>query len=131
MFRNRNDEEAQVVDLTTSAIESDPALRDEVDPDPVVEEAVQRLRNEVSRMVAFDSWGRPLAWRHIVRIAVGPMIGDLRDSQTAARIGQALAEPPAAVEPQPVAVEQQEPVAAPSAAPAEDWLSVSGLGWPS
>jgi hypothetical protein len=59
------------------------ALRDETDPDPLVEEAVERLRAALVALDARDEWGRTLAWRQVARIAIGPLLTQLRDSQTA------------------------------------------------
>ena len=47
--------------------DSDPLLRNEVDPDPLIEEMVGRLREGLGTLVAIDEWGRPLAWRNVVR----------------------------------------------------------------
>lgn len=65
-------------------------LRDEVDSDPFIEEMVARLRDGLSSLHAVDEWGRPLAWRNVVRLAVGPMVSALRDSQTATEIAVSL-----------------------------------------
>jgi hypothetical protein len=60
---------------------SDPALaarlRDEADPDPVVEEAAQRLRDTLSRLDAADEWGRPVAWHLVARIALGAVLPEV------------------------------------------------------
>jgi hypothetical protein len=61
-------------------------LRDEVDPDPLVEEAVDRMRSALTSLEARDDWGRPLAWRHVARIALGPLVTRLRDIQTTAAL---------------------------------------------
>lgn len=60
----------------------EPALRDEPDLDPLVEEMVERLRANLSGLVALDEWGRPVAWRNVVRLAVGPTLARLRDAET-------------------------------------------------
>lgn len=65
-------------------------LRNEVDPDPFIEEMVASLRDKLSTLEAYDEWGRPLAWRNVVRLAVGPVAGQLRDTQTAADLAVAL-----------------------------------------
>ena len=64
-------------------------LRDQVDPDPLVEQATDRLRAALTSLDARDEWGRQLAWRQIARIAVGPLLTELRDAQTAARLTEA------------------------------------------
>lgn len=68
--------------VTTALPEVDPALREATDPDPLVEQMVERLRTSLSDMVALDEYGRPIAWRHVVRIALGPTLGRLRDAET-------------------------------------------------
>jgi hypothetical protein len=79
------------------------ALRDEVDIDPLVEEATTRLREALTRLDARDEWGRALAWRHVSRIVLGPVLTQLRDSETALRLLRAQAtEVP---EPEPVTPE--------------------------
>ena len=103
-------------------------LRDERDPDPMIEEMAARLRGGLSRLEAYDEWGRPLAWRNVVRLAVGPMVSQLRDTQTAAEIAttmlaagsEPVAEPLPALLAEPVALEEEQP-------------EVQGhlVGWPS
>jgi hypothetical protein len=119
MFRTRHAGDDAEIETLRPTVESDASLRDEPDPDPAVEEALQRLRSQVSEFVAYDEWGRPLAWRHVVRIVLGPLISDLRDSQTAARLGVALTE----TEPVPTP---------PTEAPASVVLPAEpiGIGWP-
>ena len=73
-------------------------LRDQVDPDPLVEQATDRLRAALTSLDARDEWGRQLAWRQIARIAIGPLLTELRDAQTAARLTEATGQ----VMPQPV-----------------------------
>lgn len=68
----------------------EPVLRDEWDPDPLVEQAVQRLRDSLGGLAAVDEWGRPMAWRHIVRSALGPVLGELRDAQSSLLITETL-----------------------------------------
>lgn len=80
---------------TTHLPEVDPALRDEPDPDPLVEAMVQRLRENLSALVALDEWGRPVPWRSVVRVALGPTLADLRDAQTAAALATAVIRLPA------------------------------------
>ena len=65
-------------------------LRDEWDPDPLVEQAVQRLRDSLGGMTATDEWGRPMAWRHVVRSALGPLLGELRDAQASMALTETL-----------------------------------------
>jgi hypothetical protein len=96
--------------------ESDPALRNEVDPDPLIEEMVGRLRDGLGTLVAIDEWGRPLAWRNVVRLALGPTASRLRDTEQALELAVSMipatepsAEPEAAAE--PVAELVAEPVA--------------------
>ena|SRR5947209_607302 len=83
------------------------AMRDEHDPDPLVEEATDRLRASLTALDARDEWGRQLAWRQVARIALGPVLTQLRDAQTAARLttatSEAVSEPAPA--PAPVAAE--------------------------
>ena len=81
MARHRHDK-SRVAPATTALPEVDPALREAMDPDPLVEQMVERLRASLSDMVALDEFGRPIAWRHVVRIALGPTLGRLRDAET-------------------------------------------------
>jgi hypothetical protein len=67
------------------------ALRDEVDIDPMVEQATERLREALTRLDARDEWGRALAWRQVSRIVLGPVLTQLRDSETALRLLRAQA----------------------------------------
>jgi hypothetical protein len=98
--------------------ESDPLLRNEVDPDPLIEEMVGRLRDGLGTLVAIDEWGRPLAWRNVVRLALGPLAGRLRDTEQALELAVSLIPPtpeaaPAAPAPEvaPEAVSVLEPPA--------------------
>jgi hypothetical protein len=69
MFRRRDlDDDPELLAL---GLESDPELRDEPDPDPLVEAATERLREPLSALSAVDAWGRPVAWRHVARIVLG------------------------------------------------------------
>jgi hypothetical protein len=61
-------------------------LRGQVDPDPLVEQATDRLRDALTTLDAHDEWGRQLAWRQVARIAIGPLLTELRDAQTAVRL---------------------------------------------
>lgn len=72
--------------------EPDPRLRDEPDADPLVEEMTARLRAGLGSLEATDQYGRPMAWRNVVRLAVGPALTRLRDADTAAVLWDAVAE---------------------------------------
>ena len=61
-------------------------LRDERDPDDLVEEATARLRDTLITLDARDEWGRAIAWRQVVRIALAPMLAELRDARTISRL---------------------------------------------
>ncbi len=74
MRKTRLRSKADIVQATSSLPEVDPGYRDERDPDPVVEEMVERLRANLSGMVALDEWNRPVAWRNVVRLALGPSL---------------------------------------------------------
>lgn len=100
-------------------------LRDQVDPDPLVEQATDRLRTALTSLDARDEWGRQLAWRQIARIAIGPLLTELRDSQTAARLTEATAQ--VGAQPTPPLVEL-ELFAEPRGA--EDGPELTGNGWP-
>lgn len=95
--RDRSDVEPAPVALDAD----DLALRDEIDPDPLVEEAVERLRAALSVLTARDEWGRSLAWRQVARIAIGPLVTQLRDVQTASTLLEVT-------RPDPTAVPQQD-----------------------
>lgn len=101
MFGRHEATTKQQPEVLVAHQDSDPAMRDEVDPDPLIEEMVERLRSGLGSLVAFDEWGRPVAWRQVVRIAAGPTLAALRDAQTAVALGRATqqAEPTAAPEP--------------------------------
>lgn len=73
--------------------EGDPLLRNEVDPDPLIEEMVGRLRDGLGTLVAIDEWGRPLAWRNVVRLALGPLAGKLRDTEQALELAVSMIPP--------------------------------------
>lgn len=56
--------------------EEDPAtahLRDESDPDPLVEALTARLRKQFPASLSCDEWGRPVAYRHVVRAALSAL----------------------------------------------------------
>jgi hypothetical protein len=62
-------------------------LRTQPDVDPFVEEAADRLRRELADLQAFDTWGRPVPWRQVARIALGPLVSPrVRDALTAAAL---------------------------------------------
>jgi hypothetical protein len=65
-------------------------LREEHDPDPIIETMVVRLREGLRSLDAVDEWGRPLAWRNVLRMALGPEIGRLRDALTSGAIASTL-----------------------------------------
>jgi hypothetical protein len=107
VFRHRPSEPDPVA---LSIAEPDVALRDERDPDPIVEEATERLRQELSDLGAVDAWGRPLAWRQVARIALGTLATPrVRDALTA----EALAD----------AVQRQGSVSPDGSGRAEEWRS--------
>lgn len=146
LFRRDGSAKAQVA----PAPPPDQRLRDEPDPDVLVEEMVQRLRSQLRSLDAVDEYGRPVSWRNVVRIAVGPALARLRDADTAAGVQDAV--PPSferAVRPGPserrVDADSREPgphspqphefdVAdeAPSERPKHDdeGPSSSAVGWP-
>ncbi len=91
MRRSRT--EAKPVPSVTSWLpEIDPVFRDEVDPDPLVEEMVARLRGSLAGLVALDEYGRPVPWRSVVRLALGSTLGQLRDAETSVVLAQHLSE---------------------------------------
>ena len=97
MARHRQ-EKGRVAPVTTTLPDVDPALREAMDPDPLVEQMVERLRVSLSGLVALDEYGRPIAWRHVVRLAVGPTLGRLRDAETSLTLMQQVMDLPAADE---------------------------------
>ncbi|GAC1610577.1 MAG: hypothetical protein NVS3B26_18080 [Mycobacteriales bacterium] len=86
MFRNKPAEPV----VPAPPLPHELALRDEVDPDPLIEEMVERLRGTVGGLQAVDLYGRPLSWRLLVRIAAEPTVRRLRDAQTSVSIADAL-----------------------------------------
>lgn len=98
-WRKVQEVEPQVLETTP---EPDPALRNEVDPDPLIEEMVGRLRDGLSSLVAVDEWGRPLAWRNVVRLALGSTASRLRDTQQALELAVSMIPPTA----EPVATDE-------------------------
>ncbi len=73
--------------------EVDASYRDDVDPDPLVEAMVERLRSSLSGLVALDEYGRPVAWRVVVRVALGPTLSQLRDAETSLALLQHVQQP--------------------------------------
>jgi hypothetical protein len=119
-------------EVRVAAAPEDSWLREEPDPDPLIEAMVQRLREGLGTLSATDEWGRPLSWRNVVRMAVGPMHSRLRDLETAAALAAELVpatedagtpEPVAEVLPQPApatvaeVLPEPEPEPAPAAVP--------------
>lgn len=49
------------------------SLRDEPDPDPTVEAMTARLRRVFPNSLGVDEWGRPVAYRHVVRTALSAL----------------------------------------------------------
>lgn len=74
--------------VTSWLPEVDPSFRDAVDPDPLVEAMVERLRSSLAGLVALDEYGRPVPWRTVVRVALGPTLGQLRDAETSLALMQ-------------------------------------------
>jgi hypothetical protein len=119
--------------LRPEVSDADPLLRNEIDPDPLIEEMVARLRDGLSAMDAVDEWGRPMAWRNVVRLALGPLASKLRDTEQALELAVSMI-PPAEEEERrvedrrsedrradsPEVVEEPVAVAEPVAAPQED-----------
>ncbi len=101
-------------DVRVAAPEVDPVLRDELDPDPLIEEMVGRLREGLSSLTAMDEWGRPLAWRNVVRLALGPMASRLRDTEQALELAVSMMPPTAeeSVAPEAPAAEAPAPAIA-------------------
>ena len=82
--------------VTSWLPEVDPSYREDVDPDPLVEAMVERLRSSLSGLVALDEYGRPVAWRAVVRVALGPTLSRLRDAETSLALLQHGQQPVAA-----------------------------------
>jgi hypothetical protein len=67
------------------------ALRREPDVDPLVEAATERLRQSLGSLAATDTYGRQLAWREVVRIALADLDSPrVRDAVTAELLSEAL-----------------------------------------
>lgn len=90
MRRARQESKGAVRPATASLPPVDPELREARDPDPLVEDMVERLRGGLSGLVALDEWGRPVAWRNVVRLALGPTLERLRDAQTGVALAEAV-----------------------------------------
>ena len=92
MLRNRR----EAPPAPPPAVVADPVnleaerLRGEADPDAMIEAAAERLRLALQSLDAIDEWGRRLAWRQVARIALGPLLTELRDAQTALRLASAV-----------------------------------------
>lgn len=78
MWRARQAAKDPARPVTSFLPDVDPDFRDEPDPDPVVEAMVERLRMHLSGMVALDEYNRPVAWRNVVRLALGPSLARLQ-----------------------------------------------------
>jgi hypothetical protein len=76
--------------MRLEAPDADPLLRNEIDPDPLIEEMVGRLRDGLSSLHAVDEWGRPIAWRNVVRLALGPLASKLRDTEQALELAVSM-----------------------------------------
>ena len=101
MFR-RHDHTQEPALIGSGHTEPDPELRDQVDPDPLVEEATARLREQLLALDAVDTWGRPLAWRQVARIALGSLATPrVRDALTADVLADAMNDAVAEQEPAP------------------------------
>jgi hypothetical protein len=79
--------------VTSWLPEVDPCFRNAVDPDPLVEAMVERLRSSLAGLVALDEYGRPVAWRVVVRVALGPTLSQLRDAETSLALLQHVQQP--------------------------------------
>ena len=92
MFRRHDHVDTEPSPLGLGDTEPDLAMRDEHDPDPLVEEATQRLRDRLNALEAVDEWGRPVPWRHVARIALGSLATPrVRDAVTADALAEAVA----------------------------------------
>jgi hypothetical protein len=72
VLRTRRSDAAPAIVLP----EEDPAtghLRDESDPDPLVEALTARLRKQFPESLSCDEWGRPVAYRHVIRAALSAL----------------------------------------------------------
>ena len=56
---------------------TDPVLRDQGDSDPLVEALTERLRRQFPASLSYDEWGRPVAYRHVVRAALSALPPEL------------------------------------------------------
>jgi hypothetical protein len=90
MFRRQPTAPVRTIDLGRHDV--DP-LKHEADPDPLIEAAAQRLREQLSALTATDEWGRPVPWRHVARIALGPLVTPrVRDAVTSDVLADAVTE---------------------------------------
>jgi len=116
-------------DVRVPATDEDTHLRDEIDPDPLIEEMVGRLREGLSALDAVDEWGRPLAWRNVVRLALGPLANKLRDTEQALELAVSMLPQPAeaaVAEPAAEVAPAAEPAAEPASEPAVEPASEVG-----
>jgi hypothetical protein len=118
-WRNKTEVD-EVVESRPPAPDADTELRDETDPDPLIEEMVARLRDGLSTLTAIDEWGRPIAWRNVVRLALGPLANKLRDTEQALELAVSMLPPSSEATTETDAVSTPEPVA--EAAPQEESL---------
>jgi len=93
--------------------DEDPAaahLRDEPDPDPLVEALTARLRKQFPASLSCDEWGRPVAYRHVVRAALSAL-----PPHVTRELAERLSEhdEPAAADQEPAELQTQEMPAAP------------------
>lgn len=70
---------------------SQPDPTQQEDPDPVVQQALERMRMHLGELDATDRYGRPVSWAQIARIVIGPLADRVRDADTAGALMDALA----------------------------------------
>ena len=61
--------------------------------DPVLQEAIDRMRDNLGDVCALDRDGRELTWAELARVVIGPLGARIRDADTAAALLQALTPP--------------------------------------
>lgn len=83
------------------------------DSDRLVEQALDRLRDELGEVVTVDRAGRPVPAHRLAKVLLGPLATRLRDVETAEALSEALG-----------ASTTAEPVAA------DDVPGPVGVGWP-
>lgn len=112
-LRTRAAEPDRAIVLPETDADARTRLRDEPDPDPLVEAMTERLRRACPASLSLDEWGRPLAYRHVVRMALTaiplPLVVEL---------AQAFRD-----EPTPAPTSAPAPTPTPTPAP-------TGVGWP-